>query len=132
MENQFRFGVFLRPEPKTCAAVTTDHHLAASGAGSSQKGVPTQYHPGESLLVVGLAVELMQLIGFACASLPGLHCAQSWRWRCQIPQSLVTCQTVQARRPALNVLASSVDSVVQPLSAQWHAAARTCTSFRIA
>ena len=22
MENQFRFGVFLRPDPKTCAAVT--------------------------------------------------------------------------------------------------------------
>ena len=65
MDNQFRFGVFLRPDPKTCAAVTqiTSQLRAQYGLVSAGAFPPHITLAGSLPVVVPLA-ELIQLIGF--------------------------------------------------------------------
>ncbi|MGH3340196.1 MAG: hypothetical protein ACRDPL_15410, partial [Propionibacteriaceae bacterium] len=72
MEYQFRFGVFLRPDPKTCAAVTqiTSQLRAQYGLVSAGAFPPHITLAGSLPVVVPLA-ELMQLIGFVLRRRPG-------------------------------------------------------------
>ena len=72
MDNQFRFGVFLRPDPKTCAAVTqiTSQLRAQYGLVSAGAFPPHITLAGSLPVVVPLA-ELIQLIGFVLRRRPG-------------------------------------------------------------
>src|SRR6185436_380253 len=65
VENQFRFGVFLRPDPRTCGAVTqiTSQLRAQYGLISAGAFPPHVTLAGSLPVVVPLA-ELIQLIGF--------------------------------------------------------------------
>ena len=65
MENQFRFGVFLRPDPRTCAAVTQiTGQLRAQYGMISAGAFPPHVTLAGSLPVVVPLAELIQLIGF--------------------------------------------------------------------
>ena len=78
VENQFRFGVFLRPDPKTCAAVTqiTSQLRAQYGLVSAGAFPPHITLAGSLPLVVPLA-ELIQLIGFVLRRRPAFP-AECW------------------------------------------------------
>src|SRR5512133_1460895 len=71
MENQFRFGVFLRPDPRTCAAVTqiTGQLRAQYGLISADAFPPHVTLAGSLPVVVPLA-EVIQLIGFVLRRRP--------------------------------------------------------------
>ena len=79
VENQFRFGVFLRPDPKTCAAVTQiTNQLRAQYGLVSAGAFPPHITLAGSLPVVVPLAELMQLIGFVLRRVPAFTRAQSW------------------------------------------------------
>ena len=73
MDNQFRFGVFLRPDPKTCAAVThITNQLRAQYGLVSAGAFPTHITLAGSLPVVVPVAELIQLIGFVLRRVPAI------------------------------------------------------------
>ena len=117
MENQFRFGVFLRPDPKTCAAVTqiTNQLRAQYGLVSAAAFPPHVTLAGSLPVVVPLA-ELIQLIGFVLRRRPAFT-VQNLGVRRLADSALaydVSAIDGAPNRP-LSDLAGAVDSVVRPL-----------------
>ena len=117
MENQFRFGVFLRPDPKTCAAVTqiTTQLRAQYGLISASAFPPHVTLAGSLPVVVPLA-ELIQLIGFVLRRAPRFT-VQNLGVR-RIGDSALAYDVSAldgAPNRRLSDLAGAVDSVVRPL-----------------
>ena len=117
MDNQFRFGVFLRPDPKTCAAVThiTSQLRAQYGLVSAGAFPPHITLAGSLPLIVPLA-ELIQLIGFVLRRRPGFP-MQNVGVRRLADSAIVYDVSALDGAPnrALNDLAGAIDSVVRPL-----------------
>jgi hypothetical protein len=117
VENQFRFGVFLRPDPKTCAAVTqiTGQLRAQYGLISAGAFPPHVTLAGSLPVVVPLA-ELIQLIGFVLRrtrSLPVQNLGIRRLADAAIAYDVSALDGAPNR--SLNDLAGAVDSVVRPL-----------------
>src|SRR5215211_8962746 len=117
MEYQFRFGVFLRPDPKTCAAVTqiTGQLRAQYGLTSAAAFPPHVTLAGGLPVVVPLA-ELIQLIGFVLRRVRAFT-VQNLGVRRLADSALaydVSAIDGTPNRP-LSDLAGAVDSVVRPL-----------------
>ena len=117
VENQFRFGVFLRPDPKTCAAVTqiTGQLRAQYGLISAGAFPPHVTLAGSLPVVVPLA-ELIQLIGFVLRRTRSLP-VQNLGIRRLADAAIAYDVSVLDGAPnkSLNDLAGAVDSVVRPL-----------------
>jgi hypothetical protein len=98
VENQFRFGVFLRPDPKTCAAVTqiTGQLRAQYGLISAGAFPPHVTLAGSLPVVVPLA-ELIQLIGFVLRRKRSFQYRTSVSGGSRMPQSPTTCPRWTAR-----------------------------------
>jgi hypothetical protein len=117
VENQFRFGVFLRPDPKTCAAVTqiTGHLRAQYGLISAGAFPPHVTLAGSLPVVVPLA-ELIQLIGFVLRRSPAFPVQNLGIRRLADSALAYDVSGVDgAPNRRLNDLAGAVDSVVRPL-----------------
>ena len=116
MDNQFRFGVFLRPDPKTCAAVTqiTSQLRAQYGLVSAAAFPPHITLAGSLPVVVPLA-ELIQLIGFVLRRAAGVHCAQSWHTAVADSAIAYDVSALDGVPNGRSGLAGAVDSVVRPL-----------------
>jgi hypothetical protein len=117
VENQFRFGVFLRPDPKTCAAVTqiTTQLRAQYGLISASAFPPHVTLAGSLPVVVPLA-ELIQLIGFVLRRAPRFTVQNLGVRRLgdsALGYDVSALDGAPNRR--LNDLAGAVDSVVRPL-----------------
>ena len=117
MENQFRFGVFLRPDPKTCAAVTQITSLLRAQYGFVSAGVfPPHITLAGSLPVVVPLAELMQLIGFVLRRVRAFTVHNVGVRRLADSAIAYDVSTVDGTpNRQLNVLAGAVDSVVRPL-----------------
>jgi hypothetical protein len=130
VENQFRFGVFLRPDPKTCAAVTqiTTQLRAQYGLISASAFPPHVTLAGSLPVVVPLA-ELIQLIGFVLRRAPRFT-VQNLGVRRLGDSALAYDVSALDGAPnrRLNDLAGAVDSVVDPCSAQAAVCRPTSTS----
>jgi hypothetical protein len=117
VENQFRFGVFLRPDPKTCSAVTqiTGQVGAQYGLVSASAFPPHVTLAGSLPVVVPLA-ELIQLIGFVLRRAPSFP-VQNLGIRRLADSAIVYDVSSLDGIPnrSLNDLAGAVDSVVRPL-----------------
>jgi hypothetical protein len=117
VEYQFRFGVFLRPDPKTCAAVTqiTSQLRAQYGLVSAGAFPPHITLAGSLPVVVPLA-ELMQLIGFVLRRIPAftVHNVGVRRLADSAIAYDVSTLDGMPNRHLLS-LAGAVDSVVRPL-----------------
>ena len=117
MEYQFRFGVFLRPDPKTCAAVTqiTNQLRAQYGLVSADAFPPHVTLAGNLPVVVPLA-ELMQLIGFVLRRVRAFTVHNRGIRRLAdsaIAYDVSTLNGVPNKQ--IIALAGAVDSVVRPL-----------------
>jgi hypothetical protein len=117
VENQFRFGVFLRPDPKTCAAVTQITTLLRAQYGFVSAGAfPPHITLAGSLPVVVPLAELMQLIGFVLRRVPAFTVHNLGVRRLADSAIAYDVSTLDgAPNRQLNVLAGAVDSVVRPL-----------------
>ena len=117
VDNQFRFGVFLRPDPKTCAAVTqiTDQLRAQYGLVSAGAFPPHITLAGNLPVIVPLA-ELMQLIGFVLRRLPAFSVHNLGVRRLADSTIAYDVSTLDGGpNRQLLALAGAVDSVVRPL-----------------
>jgi hypothetical protein len=117
VEYQFRFGVFLRPDPKTCAAVTqiTSQLRAQYGLVSAAAFPPHITLAGNLPVVVPLA-ELMQLIGFVLRRVPAFTVHNLGVRRLADSAIAYDVSTLNGGpNRQLLALAGAVDSVVRPL-----------------
>jgi 2'-5' RNA ligase superfamily len=117
VDNQFRFGVFLRPDPKTCAAVTqiTGQLRAQYGLVSAAAFPPHVTLAGSLPVVVPLA-ELIQLIGFVLRRRPAFQVQNlGIRRIADLALAYDVSSLDGAPNRSLNDLAGAVDSVVRPL-----------------
>jgi hypothetical protein len=116
VENQFRFGVFLRPDPKTCAAVTqiTGQLRAQYGLVSAAAFPPHVTLAGSLPVVVPLA-ELIQLIGFVLRRAPAFTVQNLGIRRLGEALAYDLSSLDGSPNRQLNDLAGAVDSVVRPL-----------------
>jgi hypothetical protein len=117
VENQFRFGVFLRPDPKTCAAVTqiTSQLRAQYGLVSADAFPPHITLAGSLPVVVPLA-ELMQLIAFVLRRVRAFRVHNLGIRRLADSAIAYDVSTLDgAPNKQLIALAGAVDSVVRPL-----------------
>jgi 2'-5' RNA ligase superfamily protein len=117
VENQFRFGVFLRPDPKTCAAVTqiTGQLRAQYGLISAGAFPPHVTLAGSLPVVVPLA-ELIQLIGFVLRRTPAFTVQNLGIRRLGDSALAYDVSTLDgAPNRTFSDLAGAVDSVVRPL-----------------
>jgi len=117
VENQFRFGVFLRPDPRTCGAVTqiTSQLRAQYGLISAGAFPPHVTLAGSLPVVVPLA-ELIQLIGFVLRrtrTFPVQNLGIRRLSDSAVAYDVSALDGAPNRR--LNDLAGAVDSVVRPL-----------------
>jgi hypothetical protein len=118
VENQFRFGVFLRPDPKTCAAVTqVTNQLRAQYGLVSAAAFPPHITLAGSLPVAVPLAELIQLIGFVLRRMRAFS-VHNLGVR-QLTDSTIAfdVSTLDDGAPnkQLIALAGAVDSVVRPL-----------------
>jgi hypothetical protein len=117
VENQFRFGVFLRPDPKTCAAVTqiTSQLRAQYGLVSANAFPPHITLAGSLPVVVPLA-ELIQLIGFVLRRVRAFPVHNAGVRRLADSAIAYDVSTLDGSpNKQLVALAGAVDSVVRPL-----------------
>jgi hypothetical protein len=117
VDNQFRFGVFLRPDPKTCAAVTQITSQLRGQYGLVSAGAfPPHITLAGSLPVVVPLAELIQLIGFVLRRVRAFTVHNLGMRRLADFTVAYDVSTLDgAPNKQLLALAGAVDSVVRPL-----------------